>query len=239
MAASATTGPGIARVLVIDDEPQIRRFLRISLQAHGYEVLEAVRGEDGIQQCALTRPDLVILDLGLPDGDGQQVIARLREWSKVPIIVLSVRAGEAEKVAALDRGADDYVTKPFGVAELLARVRAALRSRRPEGEQPAVIRSGDLSIDIARRRVRLTDQEIKLSRKEFALLRLLAQHAGRIVTHQHLLREIWGPAHEHETHYLRIYVGHLRQKLGDDPADPRYISNEPGVGYRLLEADCQ
>jgi two-component system KDP operon response regulator KdpE len=150
-----------------------------------------------------------------------------------------VRAGEAEKVAALDRGADDYVTKPFGVAELLARVRAALRSRRPEGEQPAVIRSGDLSIDIPRRRVRLADREIKLSRKEFALLRLLAQHAGRIVTHRHLLREIWGPAHEHETHYLRIYIGHLRQKLGDDPADPRYISNEPGVGYRLLEADCE
>jgi two-component system, OmpR family, KDP operon response regulator KdpE len=239
MAASTTTGPGMARVLVIDDEPQIRKFLRISLQAHGYEVAEAVRGEEGIQQCALTRPDLVILDLGLPDVDGQQVIARLREWSKVPIIVLSVRAGEAEKVAALDRGADDYVTKPFGVAELLARVRAALRSRRPEGEQAAVIRSGDLSIDIARRRVRLTDQEIKLSRKEFALLRLLAQHAGRIVTQRHLLREIWGPAHEHETHYLRIYIGHLRQKLGDDPADPRYISNEPGVGYRLLEADSE
>jgi two-component system KDP operon response regulator KdpE len=237
MAASITTGAGMARVLVIDDEPQIRKFLRISLQAHGYEVVEAMRGEDGIQQCALTRPDLVILDLGLPDVDGQEVIARLREWSKVPIIVLSVRAGEAEKVAALDRGADDYVTKPFGVAELLARVRAVLRSRRPEGEQPAVIRSGDLSIDVARRRVRLTDQEIKLSRKEFALLRLLAQHAGRIVTHQHLLREIWGPAHEHETHYLRIYIGHLRQKLGDDPADPRYISNEPGVGYRLLVPD--
>ncbi len=238
MVAPAVAGQA-ARVLVIDDEPQIRKFLRISLQAHGYEVVEAVRGEDGIQQCALTRPDLVILDLGLPDVDGQQVIARLREWSKVPIIVLSVRAGEAEKVAALDRGADDYVTKPFGVAELLARVRAALRSRRPEGEQPAVIHAGDLSIDIARRRVRLADQEIKLSRKEFALLRLLAQHAGRIVTHQHLLREIWGPAHEHEPHYLRIYITHLRQKLGDDPADPRYISNEPGVGYRLLEADCE
>jgi two-component system, OmpR family, KDP operon response regulator KdpE len=238
MVAPAVAGQA-ARVLVIDDEPQIRKFLRISLQAHGYEVVEAVRGEDGIQQCALARPDLVILDLGLPDVDGQQVIARLREWSKVPIIVLSVRAGEAEKVAALDRGADDYVTKPFGVAELLARVRAALRSRRPEGEQPAVIRSGDLSIDIPRRRVRLADREIKLSRKEFALLRLLAQHAGRIVTHRHLLREIWGPAHEHETHYLRIYIGHLRQKLGDDPADPRYISNEPGVGYRLLEADSE
>jgi two-component system KDP operon response regulator KdpE len=230
------TSAGIARILVIDDEPQIRKFLRISLNAYGYEVIEAVRGEDGVAKCATETPDLVILDLGLPDLDGQEVIVRIREWSKVPIIVLSVRAAEGEKVAALDRGADDYVTKPFGIHELLARVRAALRGRRQDGEAPpAVVTIGALSVDIPRRRVHLAGVEIKLSRREFAILRLLAQHAGRIVTHQQLLREVWGAAHEHETHYLRIYIGHLRQKLGDDPADPRYISNEPGVGYRLLE----
>jgi two-component system KDP operon response regulator KdpE len=232
------TSAGIARILVIDDEPQIRKFLRISLNAYGYEVVEAVRGEDGVAKCATETPDLVIVDLGLPDLDGQEVIARIREWSKVPIIVLSVRAAEAEKVSALDRGADDYVTKPFGIQELLARVRATLRGRRQDGEPPpAVVTIGDLSVDMPRRRVHLAGTEIRLSRKEFAILRLLTQHAGRIVTHQQLLREVWGPAHEHETHYLRIYIGHLRQKLGDNPADPRYISNEPGVGYRLLEAD--
>jgi two-component system, OmpR family, KDP operon response regulator KdpE len=231
------TSDGVARILVIDDESQIRKFLRISLNAYGYKVIEAVRGEDGIARCATETPDLVILDLGLPDLDGQEVITRIREWSRVPIIVLSVRAAEAEKVAALDHGADDYVTKPFGIHELLARVRAALRGRRQEGEPPTVVEVGDLTIDIARRRVHLAGIEIKLSRKEFAILRLLAQHAGRIVTHPQLLREVWGPAHEHETHYLRIYIGHLRQKLGDDPADPRYISNEPGVGYRLLEPE--
>jgi two-component system KDP operon response regulator KdpE len=182
---------GIARILVIDDEPQIRKFLRISLNAYGYEVVEAVRGEDGIGKCATADPDLVILDLGLPDLDGQEVITRIREWSKVPIIVLSVRAGEAEKVAALDHGADDYVTKPFGIHELLARVRATLRSRRQDGEPLAVVTVRDLMIDIPRRRVQLAGVDIKLSRKEFAILRLLAQHAGRIVTHQHLLREVW------------------------------------------------
>jgi two-component system KDP operon response regulator KdpE len=232
------TADGVARILVIDDEAQIRKFLRISLNAYGYELIEAVRGEEGIAKCATASPDLVILDLGLPDMDGQEVIARIREWSRVPIIVLSVRAAEDEKVAALDHGADDYVTKPFGIHELLARVRASLRARRQDGEPPpAVVEVGDITIDIPRRRVRAAGVEIKLSRKEFAILRLLAQHAGRIVTHQHLLREVWGPAYEKETHYLRIYIGHLRQKLGDDPADPRYISNEPGVGYRLLEAD--
>jgi two-component system KDP operon response regulator KdpE len=229
------TAAGIARILVIDDEPQICKFLRISLNAYGYEVIEAVRGEEGVAKCATESPDLVVLDLGLPDLDGQDVIVRIREWSKVPIIVLSVRAAEDEKVAALDRGADDYVTKPFGIHELLARVRASLRTRHQDGATPTVLEVGELTIDLPRRRVHLAGTELKLSRKEFAILRLLAQHAGRIVTHQHLLREVWGPAHEHDTHYLRIYIGHLRQKLGDDPADPRYISNEPGVGYRLLE----
>ena len=227
----------MARILVVDDEPQIRKFLRISLTAHGYEVIEAARGEDGLARCATERPDLVILDLGLPDLGGREVIARIREWSKVPIIVLSVRAAEAEKVAALDAGADDYVTKPFGIHELLARVRVALRGQ--DGDPPpAVIIVGDLTIDIPRRRVQVAGTEVRLSRKEFALLRLLAQHPGRIVTHQQLLREVWGPAHERETHYLRVHIGHLRQKLRDDLANPRYISNEPGIGYRLLDADC-
>jgi two-component system KDP operon response regulator KdpE len=221
------------RILVVDDEPQIRKFLRISLTAHGYDVVEAVRGQDGIERSALEKPDLVVLDLGLPDIDGQTVIDRIREWSDVPIIVLSVRAGEGDKVAALDRGASDYVTKPFGIAELLARVRAALRAHRSGGDV-AELDAGDLHIDLARRSVRVAGQPVKLTRKEFDILQLLARHAGRIVTHQHILREIWGPAHEQETHYLRVYIGHLRRKLGDDSADPKYISNEPGVGYRLL-----
>jgi two-component system KDP operon response regulator KdpE len=228
----------IARILVVDDEPQIRKFLRISLTAHGYEVIEAARGEEGVAKCATAQPDLVILDLGLPDLDGQQAITRIREWSRVPIIVLSVRTAEKEKVAALDRGADDYVTKPFGIHELLARVRAVLRNRAEDGIEPRpVLTVGELTIDVPRRRVQVGADEVKLSRKEFALLCMLAQHAGRILTHQQLLREVWGPAHENETHYLRIYIGHLRQKLGDDPTRPRYISNEPGVGYRLLEGD--
>jgi len=226
------------RILIVDDEPQIRKFLRISLTAHGFDAIEAVRGQDGIEKCATELPDLVVLDLGLPDMDGQDVIARIREWSEVPIVVLSVRTGEAEKVAALDRGANDYVTKPFGIAELLARVRAALRTRKSRaGEQQSEIVAGDLCIDIARRRVTVGGKDVKLSRKEFEVLRLLAQHAGRIVTHQQLLREVWGPAQEREVHYLRVYVGHLRHKLGDDPADPRFIGNEPGVGYRLLEPE--
>ena len=170
----------LARILVVDDEPQIRKFLRISLTAHGYEVIEAARGEEAVARSATESPDLVILDLGLPDFDGQEVIARIREWSKLPIIVLSVRAAETEKVAALDGGADDYITKPFGIHELLARVRAVLRSRRREGEpQPTVLTIGDLAIDLARHRVRVAGAEVKLSRKEFALLRLLALHAGR------------------------------------------------------------
>jgi len=226
------------RILIVDDEPQIRKFLRISLTAHGYDTVEALRGQDGVEKCATEQPDLVVLDLGLPDMDGQDVITRIREWSEVPIVVLSVRAGEAEKVEALDRGANDFVTKPFGIAELLARVRAALRTQKhPAGEQPSELMAGDLSIDFARRRVRIAGRDVKLSRKEFDILRLLAQHAGRIVTHQQMLREIWGPAQEQEVHYLRVYIGHLRHKLGDDSADPKYISNEPGVGYRLLLPD--
>jgi two-component system KDP operon response regulator KdpE len=224
------------RVLVVDDEPQIRKFLRISLAAHGYEVIEAATGAEAAARAAADKPALVVLDLGLPDLDGVQVIRRLRQWSQVPVIVLSVRAGEREKVAALDAGANDYVTKPFGIHELLARVRAGLRNK-PDGDlDGGEIVIGDLKIDPPARRVRVAGQEVKLTRKEFAILLLLARNAGRIVTHQHMLRELWGPAHERETHYLRVYVGHLRQKLGDDPADPRFIENEPGVGYRLIDA---
>ena len=221
-------------ILVIDDEPQIRKFLRISLNAHGFDVIEATRGSDGIAKCATESPALVILDLGLPDMDGSAVIDQIREWSEVPIIVLSVRSGEREKVAALDHGANDYVTKPFGIAELLARIRVALRTRGDQAQDAAEITVGDLSLDISAHRVRLKDREIKFTRKEFDVLRMLAQNAGRIVTHQQVLREIWGPAQEHETHYLRVCIGHIRQKLGDDPTDPQYIENEPGVGYRLI-----
>jgi two-component system KDP operon response regulator KdpE len=223
------------RILVIDDEPQIRKFLRISLGSHGYDVVEAARGQEGVEKTATEQPALVVLDLGLPDMDGQEVITAIREWSTVPIVVLSVRAGEAEKVAALDRGANDYLTKPFGIAELLARIRAALRVAKEQAGSPAAeVVVGDLKIDLARHKVTLAGADVKLSRKEFEVLRVLAQNAGRIVTHGQMLREVWGPAQEEETHYLRVYIGHLRQKLGDDPARPRFILNEPGVGYRLL-----
>lgn len=222
------------RILVVDDEPQIRKFLRISLKAAGYDVVEAPYGEEGISKCATTQPSLVILDLGLPDLDGQQVIGRIREWSDVPIIVLSVRAKDQEKVQALDNGANDYVTKPFSIEELLARIRVALRLKiEPESEASEYV-IGNLSVDVPRRKVAVAGQDVKLTRKEFELLRMLAQNAGRIVTHRQILREVWGPAHEDDVHYLRIYIGHLRSKLGDDSANPTYIESEPGVGYRLI-----
>lgn len=200
-------------------------------------MIEAARGDEGVRKCALERPALVILDLGLPDLDGREVIARIREWSDVPIIVLSVRAHETDKVHALDAGANDYVQKPFGIAELLARIRVALRSRQGGGEDTSRVEVNGLLIDVAARRVVLDGAEVKLTRKEFDILKLLAKNAGRILTHQFILRTLWGPAQEHETHYLRIYIGHLRQKLGDDPAQPRYIETEPGVGYRLIAPD--
>ncbi len=222
------------RILVVDDEPQIRKFLRISLSAEGYEVVEAPRGEDGVAKCATSQPNLVILDLGLPDLDGQQVIGRIREWSDVPIIVLSVRTKDQEKVSALDSGANDYVTKPFSIEELLARIRAALRAKLQGVAASSEFVVGELVVDVPRHKVAVAGEEVKLTRKEFDLLRMLAQNAGRIVTHRQILREVWGPAHEDDVHYLRIYIGHLRQKLGDDPANPKYIESEPGVGYRLI-----
>ena len=226
-----------ATILVIDDEPQIRKFLRISLVSQGYNVLEAATGADGLSQAALKQPDMLVLDLGLPDMDGQQVLREFREWSNVPVLVLSVRASEVQKVQALDAGANDYVTKPFGIQEFLARVRALLRQA-PAGEAQAAaaVELGPLVVDLAFRRVLLDGVEVALTRKEYAVLALLARHPGRVITQQQLLKDIWGPSHVENSHYLRIVVGHLRQKLADDPTRPRYIVTEAGVGYRLLDA---
>ncbi len=223
------------RILVVDDEAQIRKFLRIALEAHDLAVSEAATAAEGIAHCATDAPDLVILDLGLPDSDGKAVVGRIREWSQVPILVLSVRQAESEKVAALDAGANDYVVKPFGMPELLARVRALLRTGSGGEEAAAEVAVGELTVDFARHEVRLSGEPVKLTRREFDLLGVLARHAGRIVTHGQLLREIWGKAHENDTQYLRVFVSQLRHKLGDDPADPRFILNEPGVGYRMID----
>lgn len=226
-----------ATLLVIDDEPQIRKFLRISLSSQGYKVIEAATGSEGLSQAALMQPDLVVLDLGLPDMDGQHVLRALREWSAVPVMVLSVRASEVQKVDALDGGANDYVTKPFGIQEFLARVRALLRQSHQgtAGATEAALNIGALTIDFALRKVTLGDTPVELTRKEYALLAQLARHPGRVITQQQLLKDIWGPSHVQDTHYLRIVVGHLRQKLGDDPTAARYIVTEVGVGYRLVD----
>jgi len=222
-----------ANVLLIDDEAQIRRFLGIGLRAQGYVVEEAATGRDGLAMLASRGADLVILDLGLPDIDGQDVLRELRAWSSVPVIVLSVRSSEVEKVAALDAGANDYVTKPFGVQELSARVRALLRLT-PDADAAAVFDDGRLRIDLGRRLVTRDGEAVALGRKEWSLLSLLLRHRGRVVTQPQLLRELWGPTHEHDTHYLRILVAKLRTKLGDDAAAPRYIHTEAGVGLPLL-----
>jgi two-component system KDP operon response regulator KdpE len=223
-----------ARILVVDDEPQIRRFLDISLRAQGYRVEVAETGGAGLEALASRGADLVVLDLGLPDRDGLDVLRDLREWSPVPVIVLTVRADEAEKVRAFDAGANDYVTKPFGVQELMARVRALLRWRAAPGDAPPVFDDGRLRVDLARREVFLDGEPLALARKEYALLALLVRHGGRVVTQPQMLRELWGQHHEHDTHYLRVLVGKLRQKLGDDPAAPRWILTEPGVGLRFI-----
>ena len=222
------------RVLVIDDEPQIRRFLDICLRAQGYVVECAGSGERGLAALATHGADLVILDLGLPDKDGHAVLAELRQWSQVPVIVLTVRAGEAEKVSALDGGANDYVTKPFGAQELMARVRALLRSGVTTAEDLPVFDDGHLRVDLARREVQLAGHPVAMGRKEYAMLALLVKNAGCVVTQPQLLRELWGPTHQQDTHYLRILVAKVRQKLGDQAAAPRYIATEPGVGLRFL-----
>ena len=223
------------RILLVEDDPGIRKFLRVALEAQGFTLVEATSGKDGIAKAATVQSDLVVLDLGLPDMDGKAVIARIREWSKVPILILSVRQAEEEKVLALDAGANDYVVKPFGIAEMLARVRALLRSASSGAAPETEIVRGNLSVDLASHEVTLAGEPLKLTRKEFDLLALLARNAGRIVTHRQLLADIWGPAHEHDLQYLRVFIGRLRAKLGDDPAAPRYILNEPGVGYRFLD----
>lgn len=225
----------MVKILVVDDEPQIRKFLRISLSANGYEVVEAENGRSAIETHRRERPDLVILDLGLPDLDGQEVITAVRETSPVPIIVLSVRAQEYDKVEALDRGATDYVVKPFGIGELMARVRAALRQRPADREPPTIVTAGAVTIDLARRVVGKDGAEVRLSRKEYELLAVLARHADHVLTHAELLRAVWGPAHVHDTVYLRVYVKQLRYKLENDPNRPKLIVTEPGVGYRFKQ----
>ncbi|HUI16650.1 MAG TPA: response regulator transcription factor [Alphaproteobacteria bacterium] len=225
------------RVLVVDDEKSIRRFLSTGLAAEGYEVSLAESGAEAVEKAAQDKPDLVILDLGLPDMDGQEVIQRIRRLSAVPIIILSVRADESGKVRSLDLGADDYVTKPFGMEELNARIRTALRRRFQEQGTPPVYRSGELAVDLVRRHVTLGGRDVKLSAKEFDLLRLLVSQAGRVLTHEFILREVWGPANAENVQYLRVYVRSLRQKLEADPTQPHYLLTETGVGYRLKAPD--
>jgi two-component system KDP operon response regulator KdpE len=220
-------------VLVVDDELQIRRLLRVCLEGNGYRVLEAATGQEGLTQAAQHPPDVVLLDLGLPDMEGVAVLKRLREWSHVPVVILSVRDREEEKVAALDHGADDYVTKPFGTAELLARLRVAQRHVLPAGDSP-VFRFGPLEVDLNARVVKRDGREVKLTATEYSLLKLFVQHAGKVLTHRQILNQVWGPNYVDQTHYLRVYVAHLRDKLEPDPAKPRLITTEPGVGYRLV-----
>ena len=218
--------------LIIDDEAQIRRLLRVVLEGEDYQVHEAETGQQGLIEIANRRPAIILLDLGLPDLDGLEVLKRLREWSEAPVLVLSVRDDEQGKVAALDAGAEDYVTKPFSTPELLARLRAAQRKTRPE-EETSVFKSGDLIIDLTARIVTRAGCEIKLTATEYALLRLFVRHAGRVMTHRHILREIWGPKSEEHRQYLRVYVTHLRQKIERDPTAPELIRTEPGIGYRF------
>lgn len=225
-------GPLKPLVLVVDDEPQIRRLLIVTLEANGFRVLAAENGNQALTLAAQHRPAIVVLDLGLSDLPGQEVLRRLREWTNVPVVILSVQDDEMGKVAALDSGADDYVTKPFNTAELLARLRVALRhAARPEGD--TAFHSGHLVVDLASRRVTVRGTEVSLTVTEYNLLRLLVRHAGKVLTHRQLLTEVWGPSAVEQTHYLRVYVAHLREKLEADPAAPKLILTEPGVGYRL------
>ena len=221
-------------VLVIEDEPQMRRFLKASLEAHDYRLVEAVTAREGLAQAAGRNPDVILLDLGLPDLDGIELTRRLREWSRTPIIVISARGREQDKIAALDAGADDYLTKPFGIGELLARLRVALRhAAAPEGGGEPVFEVGDLKVDLAARLVFRRGAEVHLTPIEYKLLATLVRHAGKVLTHRQLLKEAWGPNAVEQTHYVRVYMTQLRHKLEDDPSRPRYLLTESGVGYRL------
>jgi len=226
--------PAKLTVLVIDDEVQIRRLLRITLEAAGISVIEADNGRIGLEEAARCHPDAIVLDLGLPDIGGLQVLKQLREWSKVPVLVLTVLAAENDKVAALDAGADDYLTKPFGSAEITARLRAILRRVNDEDEK-SVVKFGDIEMDLAARTVRRAGAEVRLTAKEYAMLRLLVVHRGKVVTHGQMLRELWGPKAEENTHYLRVHMTHIRQKLETEPHKPRHLRTESGIGYRLVE----
>jgi two-component system KDP operon response regulator KdpE len=224
-----------AVIVVIEDDPQIRRFLRTGLQSHGFEIHEADTGKLGLTEAANRKPDLVILDLGLPDTDGVEVVQRLREWTSMPILVLSARTLETDKIAALDAGADDYLTKPFGLGELLARIRVALRHAQAGGTQDkeGVFSVAELRVDLPHRRVHRDGAEVHLTPIEYRLLSVLIKHAGKVLTHRQLLKEVWGPGYVERTHYLRIYMANLREKLEADPARPRFLLTEAGVGYRL------
>jgi two-component system KDP operon response regulator KdpE len=230
--------PTAPRVLVIDDEAQIRRFLDIGLRAEGYQVFLAATGQEGLGLAVTQSPDVIVLDIGLPDMEGHDVLREIRTWSEVPVLMLSVRDSESEKVRALDHGANDYVTKPFGIQELMARLRVLLRQGAKGGQADAPVRydDGSLIIDLARREVMLDGALVPLTRKEFAVLSLLVRHPGRVVSQQQILREVWGATHTQDTHYLRIVMGKLRLKLGDDPSTPRWLKTEPGVGYRFPAA---
>lgn len=223
-------------ILVIDDEVQIRRLLRITLESAGYKVREAESGMLGLNEVAVRRPDAIVLDLGLPDLNGLAVLRRLREWAATPVVILSVRGEEEDKIAALDAGADDYLTKPFGGGELLARLRAVLRRTQPSAAE-SVMGFGDVEVDFAKRLVRRRGEIVHLTAKEYALLRLLLQNRGKVVTHRLILREIWGPAHEADTHYLRVHMANLRRKIEATPEQPKFLRTESGIGYRFSEAD--
>lgn len=224
------------RILVVDDEKQIRRMLRAALEGYGYNIGEAASGREGLSQTSIFHPDVIILDLGLPDLDGIEVIQRLREWTQIPIIVLSVREHEDDKIKALDVGADDYVTKPFSMGELIARLRAAIR-RTAKSEDSPIFAFGELSIDLAHRNVTVRGEDIKLTPTEYEVLKYLAQQAGRVVTHRQLLLAVWGSNYQEHSQYLRVYIGQLRHKIETDPSQPAYIITEPGVGYRLITKD--
>jgi two-component system, OmpR family, KDP operon response regulator KdpE len=221
-------------ILLIEDEPQMRRFLRVTLQSHGFDLIESASGQDGLAQASTRNPDVILLDLGLPDMDGLEVLSKIREWSQTPVIIISARGQEQDKIRALDTGADDYLTKPFGAGELLARIRVALRHVDTQGVQAEPVFVLDtLRVDLSKRQVFIEDNEVHLTPIEYRLLAYLIKHAGKVITHNQLLKEVWGPAYANQTHYVRVYMGMLRHKLEEDPSRPRFFINEPGVGYRL------